>query len=78
MRLELFKQLWDLQAGPEKTRNYDLDVILKHRKNRFQHSIENNPQFFYAPFSGIIASQAGFTFIYRFMANKSAEHPEYV
>lgn len=28
------------------------------------------------PFSGIAVSQAAFTFIYRFMSNKSAEYPE--
>lgn len=30
----------------------------------------------YNPFAGIEVSQAAFTFIYRFMANKSAEYPE--
>lgn len=28
------------------------------------------------PFSGIAVSQAAFTFIYRFMSNKSAQNPE--
>jgi len=28
------------------------------------------------PFTGMAVSQAAFTFIYRFMANKSAENPE--
>ena len=28
------------------------------------------------PFSGLQVSQAAFTFIYRFMSNKSAEYPE--
>lgn len=28
------------------------------------------------PFAGVEVSQAAFTFIYRFMANKSAEYPE--
>ena len=28
------------------------------------------------PFTGMAVSQAAFTFIYRFMANKSAEYPE--
>ena len=29
-----------------------------------------------APFAGMAVSQAAFTFIYRFMANKSSEYPE--
>lgn len=28
------------------------------------------------PFTGVLVSQAAFTFIYRFMANKSMEYPE--
>ncbi|KZF24852.1 Cloroperoxidase [Xylona heveae TC161] len=70
-----FEALFDLQPDPA-TANYDLDVLLQHRKNRFQQSINENPYFFNAPFSGLIVAQAAYTFIYRFMGNKSAEYPE--
>lgn len=43
---------------------------------RFQQSISNNPYFFNAPVSGVLGSFAAYAFIYRFMGNKSAEHPE--
>ena len=43
---------------------------------RFQESIENNPYFFYGPFSGVAVTPAAYTFIFRYMANKSAEYPE--
>lgn len=43
---------------------------------RFQESISSNPYFFNAPFSGVVVQPAAYTFIYRFMANKSAENPE--
>ena len=35
-----------------------------------------NPKFAYQPFAGMAVSQAAFTFIYRFMANHTAEAPE--
>lgn len=56
--------------------SYDLDLLTEFRAQRFQDSISQNPEFFYGPFSGVIVSPAAFTFIYRFMSNKSAEYPE--
>jgi hypothetical protein len=38
--------------------------------------VTENPYFFNAPFSGVLAQPAAWSFIYRFMANKSAEYPE--
>jgi len=35
-----------------------------------------NPYFFNGPFSGVLVQPAAYTFIYRFMGNKSAEFPE--
>ncbi|KXS99931.1 hypothetical protein AC578_903 [Pseudocercospora eumusae] len=58
------------------TANYNLDVLRQFRKDRFTESINKNPYFAYLPFGGIEVSQAAFTFIYRFMSNKSAENPE--
>lgn len=58
------------------TANYNLEVLRDFRKERYYESIAKNPNFAYLPFSGIEVSQAAFTFIYRFMANKSAENPE--
>ncbi|KAK5150275.1 hypothetical protein LTS14_010251 [Recurvomyces mirabilis] len=58
------------------TANYNLDVLRTFRGKRFQESIDKNPYFAYQPFTGMAVSQAAFTFIYRFMANHSAEYPE--
>lgn len=51
-------------------------MLTDFRVERFQQSIEQNPYFFNAPFSGVIVQPAAYTFIYRFMGNKSAENPE--
>lgn len=69
-----FKALYEL--GQQNDNNVDLHVLTSYRTTRFQESISNNPYFFNAPFSGVIAQPAAWSFIYRFMANKSAEYPE--
>ena len=56
--------------------NYNLAVLQEFRSERFDQSINDNPYFFNAPFAGVAVQPAAYTFIYRFMGNKSAEHPE--
>ncbi|KAJ5047226.1 uncharacterized protein L3040_003066 [Drepanopeziza brunnea f. sp. 'multigermtubi'] len=70
-----FQEMFDTQPDAA-TANYDLSVLTPFRSKRFDQSINNNPFFFNAPFAGIAVQPAGYAFIYRFMANKSAEHPE--
>ncbi|KAK4896475.1 hypothetical protein LTR27_005691 [Elasticomyces elasticus] len=70
-----FKTLYDMQPDAA-TANYNIDVLRDFRLKRFQESIDKNPLFVYGPFTGMAVSQAAFTFIYRFMANHSAEFPE--
>ncbi|KAL9094518.1 MAG: hypothetical protein Q9165_003077 [Trypethelium subeluteriae] len=72
---EQFSTLYDLQPNAS-TANYNLDVLRTFRAQRFQESIDKNPYFTYLPFSGTAVTQAAHSFIYRFMANKSAEYPE--
>ncbi|CZT41973.1 related to oxidase [Rhynchosporium secalis] len=70
-----FQEMFSLQPDAA-TANYDLSVLTPFRATRFQQSIEKNPQFFNAPFAGLLVQPAAYTFIYRFMSNKSAEFPE--
>ncbi|KAB8337131.1 hypothetical protein FH972_021435 [Carpinus fangiana] len=70
-----WRTLYGLQPDAA-TANYNLEVLSKFRNIRFKESVAKNPYFFYGPFDGIAVSQAAFTFIYRFMSNKSAENPE--
>lgn len=58
------------------TANYDLGVLKSFRGARFNESVDKNPYFYFAPFSGAVVTQAAFTFIYRFMANKTMEQPD--
>lgn len=68
-----FKELFNLPLGEK---GYDIPTLTGFRASRFQQSIDNNPHFFNAPFSGVAASAAAYTFMYRFMSNKSEEHPD--
>ena len=68
---------WDeLYASPLGPNGYDLTTLTPFRAKRFQESINNNPYFFNGPFTGVAVQPAAYTFIYRFMSNKSAEYPE--
>ena len=77
VQMERFKSLYALQEDEtEETSNYDLTVLTQLRAERFQESKTTNPYFFNGPFSGLLVQPAAYTFIFRFMANKSAEYPE--
>lgn len=71
--LSQFEEMYSQPLGPG---GYDLSVLTPFRATRFQQSIDNNPYFFNGPFSGVAVQPAAYTFIYRYMANKSAEFPE--
>lgn len=73
LQLKQFTELYELGMADD---NYDLDLLTNYRVTRFQQSVSENPYFFNAPFSGVIASPAAWSFIYRFMANKSEEYPQ--
>ncbi|CAJ2509352.1 Uu.00g143780.m01.CDS01 [Anthostomella pinea] len=69
-----FTALYEL--GQANSDSIDLELLTQFRVQRFSDSISQNPYFFSAPFSGLIVSNAAYTFIYRFMANKTAENPQ--
>lgn len=58
------------------TANYDIPTLTKFRAQRRKESVATNPYYFSGVFSGVLVEPAAYTFIYRFMANKSAEAPE--
>jgi len=71
--LKRFQRLYD--AGKAKD-DYNLQTLTDVRAVGFQESIDTNPYFFNGPFPGVLVQPAAYTFIYRFMANKSAEYPQ--
>lgn len=72
------------------TASYNIGHLAQFRESRFRQSIANNPNFYCAykafitpllltradaPFSGVAVTQAAYAFIYRYMANHTAENP---
>ncbi|KAF8543354.1 Chloroperoxidase, partial [Trichophaea hybrida] len=70
-----FKKLLSHQEN-EPDPNYDLDVMIKHRKFTLQDSISTNPQFFYGPFSGLLVSNAGHCFVPGMFSNFTKDYPQ--
>ncbi|PFH63179.1 hypothetical protein XA68_17288 [Ophiocordyceps unilateralis] len=73
LQMHLFQKLYDEPLGPN---GYDMSTIAAFRSKRLKDSKHGNPKFFYGPFTGYAVQSASHAFIYRFMANKSAEYPE--
>jgi hypothetical protein len=66
-----FQDLVNYSPGGEVT----IDSLTAFRSHRFDQQIANNPYFFNGPFAGVLVQPAAYTFIYRFMANHSAQNP---
>ncbi|KAK5092798.1 hypothetical protein LTR70_005114 [Exophiala xenobiotica] len=80
VQLSRFKALYDKQSGvPNDAANYNLDILNNFRAERLAQSKAENPSFFSAPFSGLAVRPTNSLHIHlplRFMANRSADHPE--
>jgi hypothetical protein len=66
-----FQELIDYSPGGQVT----MESLTAFRAHRFDTQVANNPYFFNGPFTGVLVQPAAYTFIYRFMANHSAENP---
>lgn len=65
-----FQQMIDASPG-----SVTIDSLTSFRSSRFDTQVANNPYFFNGPFTGVLVQPAAYTFIFRFMANHSAENP---
>lgn len=72
LNMELFQQLYDSGKAED---NYDLQLLTDLRTDRVKQCKDENPYCFFAPFAGVIAQPAAWSFVYRFMSNKSEEFP---
>jgi hypothetical protein len=66
-----FQDMIDYSPGGEVT----IDSLTAFRQHRIEQQIATNPEYFYGPLTGLLVQPAAYTFIYRFMANHSAENP---
>ncbi|RGP65270.1 hypothetical protein FLONG3_9300 [Fusarium longipes] len=73
MSMELFQSFYDM-ASDEGT--YDFDTFAKRAKIRFDETVSTNPNFYYGPFTGMIARNAGYFFACRLLSNHTAGSTE--
>ncbi|KAF4970914.1 hypothetical protein FZEAL_9950 [Fusarium zealandicum] len=73
MVLEQFQSFYDM-ASEDGT--YDLDTFSERAKTRFHETIATNPNFYYGPFTGMIARNAGYMFALRLLSNHTAGSTE--
>lgn len=66
MNMTRFEQLYNSVPGNE---DFSFDVLAKWSADRWHESVENNPYFYYGPFTGMFARNAGFFFVGRLFAN---------
>ncbi|KAL1587622.1 hypothetical protein WHR41_03651 [Cladosporium halotolerans] len=69
MNMTRFEQLYNTVPAEE---DFSFDVLAKWSADRWHESVETNPYFYYGPFTGMIARNAGFFFIGRLMANHTS------
>lgn len=60
--MDKFQALYDLQKDAA-VPNFDLDVLIQHRKYTFDQSESTNPYFYFAPFAGVGVANAAHTFV---------------
>ncbi|KAF9766425.1 hypothetical protein IL306_001187 [Fusarium sp. DS 682] len=73
MDMKLFQSLYDM-ASDEGT--YDFDTFAKRAKIRFHETTATNPNFYYGPFTGMVARNAGYFFIVRLLSNHTVGSTE--
>ncbi|KAI4100309.1 MAG: hypothetical protein LQ345_007460 [Seirophora villosa] len=75
LQIDHFQQFYDslLEDTPAPEQ---YSALFRFRQSRFNHSIENNPYFFFPQFAGVLVAPAGYAFPPAMMANKSAEYPD--
>ncbi|KAM5349278.1 hypothetical protein ACJ41O_005785 [Fusarium nematophilum] len=72
MVMEQFQSLYEMSTGEG---DYDFDLFARRAAIRFHETVATNPYFYYGPFTGMIARNAGYLFACRMFANHSAENP---
>ncbi|KAF7193679.1 Dothistromin biosynthesis peroxidase dotB [Pseudocercospora fuligena] len=73
MNLTNFENLYSMVPEGQP---FTSEIMATFAARRMNESIATNPNFYFGPFTGFIARNAGYLFILRLFANHSAEHPD--
>jgi hypothetical protein len=74
LNLTLFTEWYN--QDPDPIGDFNMDLAADRANLRFEHSVSTNPNFWYGPFTGMIARNAGYIFAGRILSNHSVERPE--
>jgi hypothetical protein len=55
---------------------FSFEDVAERAVKRLEDSISSNPNFYYGPYTGMIARNAGYMFAARLLSNHSAEYPQ--
>jgi hypothetical protein len=69
----LFVEWYNMSSDP--IGDFNMDLMADRASMRFQQSIATNPYFYYGPYTGLIARNAGYMFAGRLFANHSQANP---
>ena len=75
MHMDKFMAFYNMSRD-HPTGDYNMDVLARRAADRFEESKSENPYFYYGPFTGMIARNAGYIFAGRLLANHSKEEPQ--
>mgnify|MGYP000881325384 CR=1 FL=1 len=73
MNMDLFMEVYDSFEGKEAL---TMEDIGNRAAKRLKDSIATNPEFYYGPYTGFVARNAGYVFSGRLLSNHSEEHPQ--
>ncbi|CZR68780.1 related to oxidase [Phialocephala subalpina] len=73
LQMDQFMAWYNMSTDP--VGDYNMDLMAERANIRFQESVAGNPYFYYGPFTGMVARNAGFIFAGRLFANHSSENP---
>jgi hypothetical protein len=72
MIMEQFQSFYDMSTGEG---DFNFDIFADRAAIRFHETVASNPNFYYGPFTGLIARNAGYLFACRMFANHSLDNP---
>ncbi|TDZ30087.1 Dothistromin biosynthesis peroxidase dotB [Colletotrichum trifolii] len=72
MVMDQFQEFYDMSS---REGNYNFNLFAQRASIRFNQSIATNPNFYYGPFTGMVARNAGYLFACRLFANHSSSTP---
>jgi hypothetical protein len=73
LHLDKFEEWYDMST--DDIGDYNMDLMAERAAIRFNQTVAKDPNFYYGPFTGLVARNAGYVFPGRLFANHTADAP---